>query len=138
MSDENDESIESMIAALEAGDATPTPAPKPAPEAPARTAASASAGASESGTRAMLRDAIQQVIDEIDRHECEAKRHLEQAQELRKELRESVAFLQSGGQAGKPAEAPKAAEHAGKTRARDGDKTPRGAAGKKGPAGKRK
>jgi len=84
----------------------------------------------ETGTRAALREAIQKVMDEIEHHEREAKRHLQQAQELRKELRESVAFLQAGGQPAKPAKPAETAEASAKTKARDG--------AKKGPAGKRK
>jgi hypothetical protein len=108
---------------------------------PPETMAAASA---ESGTRAILRDAIQKVMDEIAHHEREAKRHLQQAQELRKELRESVAFLQAGGQASKVAEtgderrAAKAAEPAAKAKARDGDDKGNRPVAKKGPAGKRK
>ncbi len=90
----------------------------------------------EGGTRAVLRDAIQKVMDEIEHHEREAKRHLQQAQDLRRELRDSVAFLQAGGQVAKTADSAKASEPA-KVRGRDDDKAHR-AGGKKGPGGKRK
>ncbi len=60
----------------------------------------------ESGTRGVLRDAIQKVLEEIAHHETEAKKHLQQAQELRKDLRESFAFLQDRGPKGKPTAAP--------------------------------
>ena len=53
----------------------------------------------ESGAKGMLRDAIRSVMEEIERHEAEAKKHLQQAAILRKELRESIAFLHE--QAGK-------------------------------------
>ena len=53
----------------------------------------------ESNTKGMLREAIQKVMGEIEFHEREAKNHLQQAEELRKDLRESFAFLltQEGG-----------------------------------------
>ncbi len=58
----------------------------------------------ESRTRGMLRDAIQKVMAEIAYHETEAKKHRQQAEELRKDLRESFAFLQVRGDKGKSAE----------------------------------
>ena len=48
----------------------------------------------ESTTKGMLREAIQKVMKEIEHHEREAKRHLQQAKALRKDLRDSFAFLQ--------------------------------------------
>jgi hypothetical protein len=42
----------------------------------------------------MLREAIQKIMEEIEFHEREAKKHLHQAEELRNELRDSFAFLQ--------------------------------------------
>jgi hypothetical protein len=48
----------------------------------------------ESRTREMLRKAIQNVMGEIEYHEAEAQKHLQQAAELRKELRDSLRFLQ--------------------------------------------
>jgi hypothetical protein len=48
----------------------------------------------ESSTRGMLREAIQKVMEKIELHEREAKKHLHQAKELRNELRDSFAFLQ--------------------------------------------
>jgi hypothetical protein len=41
----------------------------------------------------MLRDAINKVMEEIEFHEREAKRHVRLADTLRKELRESVTFM---------------------------------------------
>jgi len=52
----------------------------------------------ESQARGILRDAIRKVMEEIERHEVEAKKHLQQARELRKDLRESIAFLQEQGE----------------------------------------
>lgn len=94
--------------------------------------------AADSGTRAVLRDAIQKVMDEIQHHEREAKRHLQQAQDLRKELRESVAFLQAGGQPARPGESSKTAEPGPKAKSRDNEDKPHRPGGKKGLAGKRK
>jgi hypothetical protein len=56
-------------------------------------------GPPESRTKGMLREAIQKVMGEIEYHEREAKNHLQLAEELRKDLRESFAFLltQEGG-----------------------------------------
>jgi hypothetical protein len=51
-------------------------------------------GQQESGTKGMLREAIRKVMEEIEHHEREAKRHLQQAKALRKDLRDSFAFLQ--------------------------------------------
>jgi hypothetical protein len=42
----------------------------------------------------MLREAIQKVMEEIEFHEREAKHHLQLADELRNDLRDSFAFLQ--------------------------------------------
>ncbi len=69
----------------------------------------------ESSTKGMLREAIQKVMSEIEYHEREARNHLQQAEELRKDLRESFAFLltQEGGAApgdSPPEEQPAAAE----------------------------
>ena len=51
-------------------------------------------GPAASNTKGVLRDAIQKVMEEIAYHEQAAKKHLRQADELRKDLRESFAFLQ--------------------------------------------
>jgi hypothetical protein len=51
----------------------------------------------ESRTRGILRAAIHKVMEEIEHHEREAKEHLKQAEALRKDLRESVAFLLEQG-----------------------------------------
>src|ERR1700676_359155 len=56
----------------------------------------------ESRTKGMLREAIQKVMQEIEYHEKEAQKHLRQAASLRKDLRESVAFLQEQGGKSKP------------------------------------
>ena len=54
--------------------------------------------APESKARGMLRDVIHRVMQEIEHHETEARRHLQQAAELRKDLRDSIAFLQAEGE----------------------------------------
>jgi hypothetical protein len=71
------------------------PQPPSAPKADAPVAAETEPP--ESPTRGMLRDAIQKVMDQIAHHEKEAEKHLQMAAALRKELRESVAFLRAGG-----------------------------------------
>src|SRR5436305_2039710 len=60
----------------------------------AGTAPGAAESPQESSTKGMLREAIHKVMEEIDHHEREAKRHLAQARALRKDLRESFSFLQ--------------------------------------------
>jgi hypothetical protein len=67
-----------------------------------------SSGQPESSTKGMLRDAIQKVMDEIAFHEREAKKHLQMAEELRKDLRGSFAFLQEREGKAKPAGIPAA------------------------------
>jgi hypothetical protein len=52
----------------------------------------------ESEARALLRDAIAKVMREIEHHEAEAQRHAQQAATLRKELRESIAYLRKQGE----------------------------------------
>jgi predicted nucleic acid-binding Zn-ribbon protein len=47
-----------------------------------------------SATRAALQDAIRKVMDKIEHHEREAQHHLQQAAALRKDLRESMSYLQ--------------------------------------------
>jgi hypothetical protein len=54
----------------------------------------------ESKTKSILRDAIHKVMEEIEHHEAEAQRHLKQAADLRKDLRESIAYLQEQGEKG--------------------------------------
>jgi hypothetical protein len=79
----------------------------------------------ESKTQGILRDAIRRVMEEIERHEIEAKAHLQQAADLRKDLRESIAFLQKQGEKAPPSsvvEAPlhrKIAEGGAKEKAKD-------------------
>src|SRR5262249_6139238 len=58
----------------------------------------------ESSTKGMLREAIQKVMAEIEFHEQEANKHLQQAEALRKDLRESFAFLQEREGKGKSIE----------------------------------
>jgi hypothetical protein len=48
----------------------------------------------EGGAKGMLRDAITKVMEEITHHEKEARRHVKQAEALKRDLRESFAFLQ--------------------------------------------
>jgi hypothetical protein len=73
-------------------------------EVPAPPAA-AEAGP-ESSTGRILREAIQKVMEQISHHEREAKKHLRQADQLRKDLRESFSFLQDQKTKDKPAAAP--------------------------------
>ncbi len=68
-----------------------------APATPGR--GGASGGPAMRGAAGVLRDAIQKVTEEIEHHEREAKRHSQQAKDLRAELRESFSFLL--GQGGK-------------------------------------
>jgi hypothetical protein len=56
---------------------------------------SAAETSEESSTRAALRQAIEKVMGEIEHHEREAQRHWQQATVLRKELRESMSYLQA-------------------------------------------
>jgi hypothetical protein len=51
-------------------------------------------GQDDSSAKGMLRQAIQKVMEQIEFHEREAKKHLQQAKALRKDLRDSFAFLQ--------------------------------------------
>jgi hypothetical protein len=53
-----------------------------------------------SSAKGLLQEAIRKVMEEIEHHENEAKKHLQQAAELRKDLRESIAFLQEQGEKG--------------------------------------
>jgi hypothetical protein len=61
----------------------------------------------EGGARAILREAIQKVMGEIEHHETEARQHLRQAAELRKALRESISFLHEQGETRIPGAVPK-------------------------------
>jgi hypothetical protein len=56
----------------------------------------------ESHTKSVLRQAIEKVMEEITQHEKEAQKHMQRANALRRELRESVAFLQDQGSRAKP------------------------------------
>jgi hypothetical protein len=60
----------------------------------------------ESKTQSILREAIQKVMEEIEFHEKEARKHRQQAEALRKELRESVAFLRLQGEKGMRSDPP--------------------------------
>jgi hypothetical protein len=52
------------------------------------------------GAKGILQVAIRKVMQEIEHHENEAGKHLQPAAELRKELRESIAFLHEQGEKG--------------------------------------
>jgi hypothetical protein len=54
----------------------------------------------EGGARRLLQEAIRKVMEEIKHHENEARKHMHQAAELRKDLGESIAFLQEQGDKG--------------------------------------
>jgi hypothetical protein len=60
----------------------------------------------EGHSKGVLRDAIQKVMEEIEHHEREAKRHLQQAEDLRKDLRESFAFMLQQEGEGTPSASP--------------------------------
>jgi hypothetical protein len=72
------------------------------PAAESAPASRAPHGPAESATKGMLREAIQKVKAEIAYHENEAKKHLQQAEELRKDLREFFEFLQQAGRTEEP------------------------------------
>jgi hypothetical protein len=75
----------------------------------------------DSSTKGMLREAIQKVMEEIAYHEREAKRHMQQADALRRDLRDSFSFLQERRGEAKPAPVPVEAQSA-----RDADKDTKG------------
>ncbi len=60
----------------------------------------------ESSAKGVLREAIQKVMEEIAYHEREAQRHLQQVEELRKDLRESFAFMLEQEASAKPVGVP--------------------------------
>jgi hypothetical protein len=60
----------------------------------------------------MLREAIQKVMEEIAHHERAAKKHTQMAAALRKDLRDTFAFLQGQEGKGKAAEIPSGGEPA--------------------------
>jgi hypothetical protein len=73
-------------------------APADGPPATEGNEGPAPAGAADQGASGVLRDAIRHVLDEIEHHEREAKKHLQKARDLRKELRDSFAFVfEQGG-----------------------------------------
>src|SRR6266404_3817656 len=92
----------------------------------------------ESSTKGMLRDVIHKVMEEIEHHEREAKKHTQKAAELRRDLRESFAFVQDKKIDAKPArsEESKPAESSPKAKAKDtpADDKPQKASAKKKPA----
>src|SRR5258707_6256734 len=98
----------------------------------------------ESSTKGMLRDVIHKVMEEIEHHEREAKKHTQKAAELRRDLRESFAFVQEAKRSdGKPARAEedKPAEPSAKAKSKDtpaDDKAQKAVAKKKPAAGKSK
>src|SRR5438105_420586 len=47
----------------------------------------------ETTVRGILRDAIQKLMNEVEHHEQAAKRHLQQADDLRKELQDSFKIV---------------------------------------------
>ncbi len=64
--------------------------------------------ATDSTVRGMLQEAIQKVMDEIEHHEQEARRHLQLAEDLRKELQEGFRLARQEARA-KTALAPRTA-----------------------------
>jgi hypothetical protein len=52
----------------------------------------------------MLKEAIQKVMEEIEFHEREAQKHRQQAEALKRDLRESFAFMQEQKARGKAVE----------------------------------
>jgi hypothetical protein len=97
----------------------------------------------ESSTKGMLRDVIHKVMEEIEHHEREAKKHTQKAGELRRDLRESFAFVQEAKKSdARPAktEESKPAESSAKVKSKDApadDKSHKASAKKK-PAAKAK
>ncbi len=83
----------------------------------------------ESSTKGMLRDVIHKVMEEIEHHEREAKKHTQKAAELRRELRESFAFVQeakkSDARPGKADESKVEGQGEGYARRRQGTKSRR-------------
>src|SRR5258708_1544020 len=95
----------------------------------------------ESSTKGMLRDVIHKVMEEIEHHEREAKKHTQKAAELRRDLRESFAFVQDKKSDARPArpEESRPAEPSGKAKAKNppaDDKAKKASAKKKPAAGK--
>jgi hypothetical protein len=92
----------------------------------------------ESKASRLLREAIHQIMEEIEHHEQEAQRHLQQAQALRKELRESLAFLRAEGRKGQTAEPPGGTSEQGtEAKGQEVAAAPKGPrAGSKKPSGK--
>jgi hypothetical protein len=62
--------------------------------------------ADDGGAKEMLKGAITKVMEEISHHEKEARRHVKQAESLKRDLRESFAFLQEKRAAKHRPEAP--------------------------------
>ncbi len=55
--------------------------------------------AAEGTVRGVLQEAIQKVMAEIEHHEQEAKRHLQQAEDLRRELQEGFRIVKQEARA---------------------------------------
>jgi hypothetical protein len=62
--------------------------------------------ADDGGAKEMLKGAITKVMEEISHHEKEARRHVKQAESLKRDLRDSFAFLQEKRAAKHRPEAP--------------------------------
>lgn len=85
---------------------TPVATAEESPRAGEPGVATPPEGQEESSAKGVLREAIQKVMTEIAYHEREAQRHLQLAQELRKDLRESFAFMVEQGASERPSSVP--------------------------------
>jgi type I site-specific restriction endonuclease len=65
----------------------------------------------ETGTGRILREAIHRVMDEIEHHKKEAQKHLQQVEELKRDLRESFACFPEQQITGKRADASLKSRH---------------------------
>jgi hypothetical protein len=113
-------------------------AAQPTTEAPDSVAPSPSetVGAQpESEAQAMLRGAIAKVMKEIEHHEAEAQRHSHLAAALRKDLRDSIAFLRKQGE---QKETPAVPGHAAGVGEPAAEQMPKGKATHGGLSGKRR
>lgn len=70
---------------------------------------------SEGSVRGVLQGAIQKVMAEIDQHEHAAKRHLQQAEDLRKELQEGFRIVKQEARASAKASRAETADGVGTT-----------------------
>jgi len=89
--------------------------PKPTPPRPADSSQAHGPAAAhpprreeerESPAKGMLKEAITKVMEEIEFHEREAHKHRQQAEALKRDLRESFAFMQEQKARGKAPEPP--------------------------------